>query len=137
MCAHAVRVAIRKLPGVESVDVSLERAMTDVRLKPNNTVTLSQLRRVIKSGGFNAKEATVTAVGTLIEQGGKPAVSVSIVNTVWLIVPDSTRRSAYDEAVRRVESRQSLEIEITGVIQEPKDSGALDQIAAYKVTTTK
>ena len=137
MCAHAVRVAIRKLPGVESVDVSLERAMTDVRLKPDNTVTLSQLRRVIKSGGFNAKEAIVTAVGTLIEQGGKPAVNVSIVNTVWLIVPDSTRRSAYEEAVRRVESGQAQEIEITGVIQEPKDSGTPDQITVHRITGVK
>ena len=137
MCAHAVRVAIRKLPGVESVDVSLERAMTDVRLKPNNTVTLSQLRRVIKSGGFNAKEATVTAVGTLIEQGGKPAVNVSIINTVWLVVPDSARRSAYEEAVKRVESRPSQEIEITGVIQEPKDSGAPDQITVHRMTNMK
>jgi copper chaperone CopZ len=137
VCAHAVRVAIRKLPGVESVDVSLERAMTDVRLKANNTVTLSQLRRVIKSGGFNAKEATVTAVGTLSEQGGKPAVNVSIINTVWLILPDSARRSAYEQVVRRVGSRQSQGIEITGVIQEPKDTGAPDQIAVHNVVDPK
>jgi copper chaperone CopZ len=137
VCAHAVRVAIRKLPGVESVDVSLERAITDVRLKPDNTVTLSQLRRAIKNGGFNAKEATVTAVGRLIDQSGKPAVDVSIINTVWLLLPDSTRPSAYQEAVRRVESRRSHGIEITGVIQEPEESGAPDQIAVHRMIDAK
>jgi copper chaperone CopZ len=137
VCAHAVRVAIRKLPGVESVDVSLARAMTDVRLKANNTVTLSQLRRVIKSGGFNAREATVTAVGRLIDQGGKPAVDVSIINTVWLVVPDSTRQSAYEEVVRRVESGKSQGIEITGVIQEQKDGGPPDQLIVRTLTDVK
>ncbi len=132
-----MRVAIRKLPGVESVDVSLERAMTDIRLKPNNTVTMAQVRQIIKSGGFNAKEATVTAAGTLIERAGKPAVNVSIINTVWLIVPDSTSRPAYDDAARRVASGHSQDVEITGVVHEPKGRGAPEQIAVHSLTTTK
>ena len=57
--------------------------------------------------------------------------------TVWLIVPDSPAGLRDDEAVRRVESRQSLEIEITGVIEDPKDSGASDQITLHKMTNTK
>ena len=134
MCAHAVRVAIRKLPGVESVDVSLERAITDIRLKPNNAVTLAQLRHIIKTSGFNAKEATVTAAGTLVERDGKPAVTVSIINTVWLIVPESGRPSVYADAAKRIDSRPSMGIEITGVVPEPKAGVTAEQIAVHTLT---
>jgi copper chaperone CopZ len=126
-----VRVAIRKLPGVESVDVSLERAITDVRLKPGNTLTLGQLRQIIKSNGFNAKEATVTAVGSLTQRDGEPAVTVSIINAVWLIVPGSGSRLVYEDAARRGESRESQAVEVTGVVQEPRDSGAREQITLH------
>ena len=68
---------MRKLPGVESVDVSLERATTDVRLKPGNTVTLAQLRQIIKSNGFNAREAEVTVDGTLAQRSGAVVLEVT------------------------------------------------------------
>jgi copper chaperone CopZ len=64
-----VRVAIRKLPGVESVDVSLERATADIRLRAGNAITLAQLRQIIKNNGFASKEAIVTVIGNLIERG--------------------------------------------------------------------
>jgi hypothetical protein len=50
---------------VESVQVSLEHALTDVRLKEVNGVTLTQLRQIIKDGGFNAGAAKIEAIGTL------------------------------------------------------------------------
>ena len=66
MCAHAVRVAVQKLPGVESVDVSLERASTDIQLRAGNAITLQQLREVIKKGGFKSGEVQIAATGTLV-----------------------------------------------------------------------
>ena len=83
-----MRVAVQKLPGVESVNVSLERASTDIQLRPGNSITLEQLRRIIKNNGFTSKEATVTVVGKLIERGGQPALDVTGTNTVMLIIED-------------------------------------------------
>lgn len=62
-----MRVAVRKLDGVESVDVSLERASVTIGLRPGNRITLPQLRQIIRNNGFSAKDATVTAIGTVIE----------------------------------------------------------------------
>ena len=36
-CAYAVRVAIMKFPGVEAADVSLNKGLATVKLKPGNT----------------------------------------------------------------------------------------------------
>ena len=69
-------VAIKKLDGVESVDVSLEKATADIRLKPGNAITLPQLRRIIRQSGYPTKDAHVEAHGTIVEQNGKPTLDL-------------------------------------------------------------
>ena len=69
-------VAIKKLDGVESVDVSLERATADIRLKPGNAITLPQLRRVIRQSGYPTKDAQIEARGAIVERNGKPALDL-------------------------------------------------------------
>ena len=54
---------MRKVEGVQSVSVSLKEGLTVLDLKPDNKVTLAQLRTVIKNNGFVSKEAQVTARG--------------------------------------------------------------------------
>jgi len=71
-----VSVALKKLDGVESVDVSLEKATADIRLKPGNTITLPQLRRIIRQAGYPTKDACVEARGAVVERNGKPALDL-------------------------------------------------------------
>jgi len=71
-----VSVAIKKLDGVESVDVSLEKATADVRLKPGNAITIPQLRRIIRQVGYPTKDAKVEARGTMVERNGKPTLDL-------------------------------------------------------------
>jgi len=60
-----------KLPGVESADVSLERASADIRLKPDNRITMTQLREVLKKNGYPTHDAQVDARGRVVDLGGK------------------------------------------------------------------
>ena len=69
-------VALKKLDGVESADVSLEKATADIRLKPGNTITLPQLRRIIRQAGYPTKDAQVDARGAVVERNGKPALDL-------------------------------------------------------------
>ena len=65
---------MEKVDGVESVKVSLNEGFAEVKLKEGNTVTVEQLREVIRKNGFTPKEATVTVAGKVIERNGKPAL---------------------------------------------------------------
>ena len=60
------------MDGVESIDVSIEKASADIRLRPDNRVTLEQIRRAIRSNGYPTKVADITARGKFAEQDGKP-----------------------------------------------------------------
>ena len=57
---------MKKVEGVESVAVSLKDGLTVLELKSGNTVTLSQLRTVIKNNGFVSKDTQVTARGSVV-----------------------------------------------------------------------
>lgn len=65
-CVHAVRVAMQKVEGVKSVAVSLKDGITLLELREGNSVTLAQLRKVIKNNGFVSKDANVVARGSLV-----------------------------------------------------------------------
>ena len=121
-------MAIGKLHGVESVDVSLTRASADVRLRPGNTVTLAQLRKIIKDNGFSSRDVTVTAVGRLVDSGGTVALDIS--GLVLPLARDSKQPAAYDDAVARAKSAQPT-VEVTGVVPTPKNNA--DQMLVTSV----
>ena len=68
-CNGAMSTAVKKLDGVEAVELIVEKAAAVIRLKADNTITLQQLRRVIKSVGYDAKDAEITARGRITNAG--------------------------------------------------------------------
>ena len=56
---------MRKVEGVQTVNVSLKDGVTTLDLRPDNKVTLAQLRTVIKNNGFVSKDARITARGSV------------------------------------------------------------------------
>lgn len=56
---------MKKVEGVQSVQVSLKDGLTVLDLRPDNKITLGQLRTVIKNNGFVSKDAQVTARGSI------------------------------------------------------------------------
>jgi copper chaperone CopZ len=65
LCARGVSASVKRLPGVESVGVSLKTGLLEIALTRGNTFKMSDLRKRIRQNGFRSMEATVTAVGRL------------------------------------------------------------------------
>ena len=101
-CAHGVRIGVQKVAGVESVELSLERAEADIKLADGNRVPLDQFRRVVKGNGFEPKEARVTVRGTVREIAGKLVLDVSGPGTSLVISPDKSAQEPYKHAQERV-----------------------------------
>jgi copper chaperone CopZ len=76
-CAFAVRGALKKYPGVETVDVSLNKGLASVKLKPGNTVLPEQLWEAVKKNGFTPKETHVFMRGEVLQPGGKLQLNVT------------------------------------------------------------
>jgi hypothetical protein len=56
---------MRKVDGVQTVSVNLKDGLTVLDLRPDNKVTLAQLRKVIRNNGFVSKDAQITARGSV------------------------------------------------------------------------
>ena len=82
-----MRVSLKSVAGVESVDVSLEKGLAVVKMKPGNTATLKQLQAAITKNGFTMKESNATVAGTILVADGKTQLKVSGSNDVFQLVP--------------------------------------------------
>jgi copper chaperone CopZ len=64
-CAYGIEKGLKKLPGVASVKVSLNDGYAEVTVAPGSSVSVAQIRRVIRDNGFTPKEARIDLEGTL------------------------------------------------------------------------
>lgn len=119
-CAHAMSVSIQKIPGVESVHVSINRGLVTVTLKPGNTVTMEQIRKAILNDAFTPKEARVVAVGQLVSQNGKLQFKVAGANDVFPVAP--TPHKSWQKQVGQTVTVSGL-ISTSGSLQITSASG--------------
>jgi hypothetical protein len=116
-----VRVSLKAVAGVDSVDVSLERGLASVRMKPGNTATLKQLQDAITKNGFTMKASRAIVVGTVLTSNGKTQLKVSGANDVLDLVPQS-------QSGAMVPSMQGKSVMVTGTIPEAQKGKAPDSI---------
>ena len=81
-CAHAVGVALKKLKGVDTVEVKLNAGLAIVHLKSGNRISLQDMKKVISDHGFTPGDAVVKFTGTVNSENGKTWIEVSDVNEV-------------------------------------------------------
>jgi hypothetical protein len=84
-----VRVSLKSVTGVDSVDVSLEKGLAVVKMKRGNIATLKQLNEAITKNGFTMKDSTATVAGTVIETDGNAILKVSGSNDLLKLMPQS------------------------------------------------
>lgn len=110
-------VALKKLDGVESVDVSLEKASADIRLRADNHLTLERIREVIRKNGYPTKDADVTARGKVVEQGGKAVFDLLNGSTIELTAKPTPEAAGVVEitGVSRVQGKSGDRLTIASV----------------------
>jgi copper chaperone CopZ len=134
ICAHGVRVAFQKVDGVESVELSLERAQADIRLRKDNIASLDRFRRIVKANGFEPRQATVTALGTVREVGGKLAFEVSGVIPPLIIAPDASAPAAYKQLKSAADGKSTAIFEVVGTVE---TKGDVEGIAVASVRESR
>ena len=110
-----------KLPGVESADVSLTTATADIRLKPDNRITLPQLREVLKKNGYPTRDAQVSGRGKVVNRAGTRVLDLLNGSTIELVNTPAAARLPANELVdvmgtsRALKASETLTIKADGV----------------------
>jgi copper chaperone CopZ len=116
-CAHVVDVALRKVAGVESVEVSLNKGLATVKLKPGNTVTVPQLWELIHKNGYTPKATVVAVRGDLENANGRLQLKVAGTQDTLALVADPKNPGGYSEASQKL----GQTVTIQGVMMPGKD----------------
>src|SRR5260370_35241021 len=116
-CAHVVDVALKKVAGVESVEVSLNNGLATVKLKPGNTVSVPQLWELIHKNGYTPKATTVSARGELANVNGILQLKVSGTKDTLPLAADPKNAAGYLEAAKKL----GQTVIVQGVMAPAKD----------------
>ena len=128
MCAHAVRVSIKAISGVDTVDVNLARGLATVRMKPGNSATVRQMHDAIAKNGFTMKQTEILARGEVEKTEGKFRLKVSGSGDVLELMPESA--ASLDSLVGK-------QVEISGTMQEPPKGQVTAPVKVKTVSEVK
>jgi copper chaperone CopZ len=125
-----VRVSLRSVSGVESVDVSLEKGLASVKMKPGNAATFKQLQDAITKNGFTMKPSNVSVVGKIVTVNGQPQLQVSGSNDLLSLIPDNPQTAS-------VNSMADKSVLVKGTLNEAAKGKVPDSIRYLSITEEK
>ncbi|MBV9226885.1 MAG: heavy-metal-associated domain-containing protein [Acidobacteriaceae bacterium] len=128
-CAHVVDVALKKVPGVESVEVSLNKGLATVKLKPGNTVSVPQFWQLLHEKGYTPKATAVSVRGELTEAQGHVQLKVTGTKDTLMLAADPKNAGAYSDASQKL----GQSIIVQGVMMPGKDLKAATPLQISQV----
>ncbi|MFL6452209.1 MAG: heavy-metal-associated domain-containing protein [Bryobacteraceae bacterium] len=128
-CAHVVNVALKKVPGVESVEVSLNKGLATVKLKPGNTVSVPQFWQLLHEKGYTPKTTAVSVRGELAEAQGHMQLKVAGTKDTLMLAPDPKNPGAYSDASKKL----GQSVTVQGVMVPGKDLKAATPLEVSQV----
>src|ERR1700739_2842935 len=100
-CAHVADVPLKKVAGVESVEVSLNKGLATVKLKPGNTVSVPQLWELIHKNGYTPRQTTVSVRGELANVNGSLRLKIAGTKDTLPLAVDLKSATAYGDATKQ------------------------------------
>ncbi len=116
-CAHVVHVALKKVSGVEDVEVSLNKGLATVKLKAGNTVSVPQLWEIIHQNGYTPKATSISVRGDVADVQGRLSLKVSGTKDTLALAADPKNAAAFGAA----KAKLGQTVVVEGVMTPGKD----------------
>ena len=121
---------MKKVPGVESVQVSLNKGEAVLKLKQGNSATVAQIRQVVLDNGFTPKDADIEIAGKLVERAGKAALAVSGTAVVYSLVDHRQAVGKVEQLWREARDR---DVVLRGHLPETTTKGKAEEPRSLEV----
>jgi copper chaperone CopZ len=125
-----VRVSLKSVAGVDAVEVSLDKGLASVKMKPGNAATFKQLQGAITKNGFTMKPSNVSVAGKIAMTNGQPQLQVSGSNDLANLIPDTAQTT-------NVSAMAGKLVLVEGTLDEAEKGKAPDTIRYHTVTEEK
>ncbi|PYX32391.1 MAG: hypothetical protein DMG80_08450 [Acidobacteria bacterium] len=94
-----MRVSLKSVSGVDSVEVSLEKGLASVRMKPGNTATLKQINGAISKNGSMLQVSGSNEMLELVPDSAATPVATTLMGKsvlVEAIIPEAGKGKSPD-----------------------------------------
>ena len=125
-----MRVSLKSVAGVDGVEVSLEKGLASVKMKPGNTATFKQLQEAITKNGFTMKSSNVSVAGKIVMTNGQPQLRVSGSNDLLNLIPDTLQTT-------NVDTMADKQVLVGGTLNEATKGKAPDTIRYRSISEDK
>lgn len=125
-----MRVSLKSVSGVDAVDVSLEKGLATVRMKPGNAATFKQLQDAITKNGFSMKPSKLSVVGKIVIMNDQPQLQVSGSNDLVSLVPDTPQTANVNAMANKV-------VLVEGTLNEAAKDEVPDTVRYLAITEEK
>lgn len=126
-------VAIKKIDGVESVNVSLNQGRASIVLKPGNTVRLEQIDQAVKNNGFTPRDARIKVRGQVTVIDGKTKFKVLGTNEMYDLVTEA----AHPRLNGDLAEHAGKDVVIEGIIPAPSKGKSQNVIQVFSLEVGK
>jgi copper chaperone CopZ len=92
-CAYGMEKGLKKMEGVKTVKVSLNKGNAVIQFAADNKLVLADVRRVVRDGGFTPKKATMKISGTLKGKGDELRLHVG--DTDYTLKPSEKAKDVW------------------------------------------
>jgi hypothetical protein len=110
-------VAVKKMNGVESVNVSLNEGKASIRFKPESTARYADVRDGIEKNGFAVKDTAVRARGRLQQANGALQFVVAGSGETFNVTPEDAKNL---ELVHGMKEKAGQEVVLEGTVPSPE-----------------
>lgn len=124
-----MRVTIEKLPGVESVKVTLNAGRAVIQLEPGNAITLAHIRQSVERNGFTPQEAVISARAEVVARGDRVQLRISETNEAYEIADTAQA----DGMLRLLKTHTGHTVFVEGMVPAQKDLKATPVIHVKSV----
>ena len=125
-----MRVSLKSVAGVDAVDVSLEKGLASVKMKPGNAATLKQLQEAITKNGFTMKPSPVSVAGKIVMIKGQPQLQVPFSNDLVNLIPDGS-------LTMNVNAMADKRVTVEGTLEEAAKGKTPETIRYRSITEEK
>jgi hypothetical protein len=108
---------MKKVNGVESVNVSLNEGKASIRFKPESRAQYADVRSGIEKNGFAVKDATLRARGILQPTNGGWRFVISGSGETFDVTPEDAKNM---ELVRTMQQKAGQEVLLEGTVPTPE-----------------
>lgn len=116
---------MKKVNGVESVNVSLNEGKASIRFKPDSTGKYEDARSNIEKNGFVVKDASVQVHGKVQVAGNAVQLVVSGTGETFDVSP---AQNAPADVLTRLQALAGKDVVIDGVIPTPEKNKKQDRL---------